>query len=123
MIPSSDSKCWQTTAGGTSSAKQGSSLLRFGWVEAAQAQIGIHHDGDVGGTSPACVDTKRIAKVSVGREKAGVPVRDFVWRDGNGCEYSQVLEFGSYGDRSGIGLGRSRGAVPLMGSRSLQRDV
>jgi transposase len=99
MIPSEDSSAGKQRLGHIS--KQGSSLLRFLLVEAAQAAARIHPDWRRRYIHLAMRRHKSIAKVAMGRRLA---IRLYwMWR--NGCEYSQSLEFGSYAGQLGIGHG------------------
>jgi transposase len=91
MIPSEDSSAGKQRLGHIS--KQGSSLLRFLLVEAAQAAARIHPEWRRRYTHLAMRRHRSIAKVAMGRRLA---IRLYwMWR--NGCEYSQSLEFGSRG--------------------------
>jgi transposase len=99
MIPSEDSSGGKQRLGHIS--KQGSSLLRFLLVEAAQAAARIHPEWRRRYTHLAMRRHRSIAKVAMGRRLA---IRLYwMWR--NGCEYSQSLEFGSYAGQLGIGHG------------------
>jgi transposase len=99
MIPSEDSSAHKQRLGRIS--KQGSSLLRFLLVEAAQAAARNHPDWRRRYIHLAMRRHKSIAKVAMGRRLA---IRLYwMWR--NGCEYSQSLEFGSYAGQLGIGHG------------------
>jgi transposase len=89
MIPSEDSSAGKQRLGHIS--KQGSSLLRFLLVEAAQAAARIHPDWRRY-MHLAMRRHKSIAKVAMGRKLAIWLY--WMWR--NGCGYSQSLEFGSY---------------------------
>jgi len=90
MIPCEESSARKQRLGHIS--KQGSSLLRFLLVEAAQAAARIHPDWRRRYIHLAMRRHKSIAKVAMGRRLA---VRLYwMWR--NGCEYSASLEFGSY---------------------------
>ena len=82
-------------------SKQGSSLLRFLLVEAAQAAARCHPDWRRRYIHLAMRRHRSIAKVAMGRRLA---IRLYwMWR--NGCEYSQSLEFGSYAGQLGTGHG------------------
>jgi hypothetical protein len=82
-------------------SKQGSSLLRFLLVEAAQAAARCHPDWRRRYIHLAMRRHRSIAKVAKGRRLA---IRLYwMWR--NGCEYSQSLEFGSYAGQLGTGHG------------------
>ena len=99
MIPSEDSSAGKQRLGHIS--KQGSSLLRFLLVEAAQAAARINRDWRRRFIHLAMRRHKNIAKVAMGRRMA---VRLYwMWR--NGGEYSQSLEFGSYAGQLGTGHG------------------
>jgi transposase len=99
MIPSEDSSAHKQRLGHIS--KQGSSLLRFLLVEAAQAAARIHPDWRRRYIHLAMRWHKSIAKVAMGRRLA---IRLYwMWR--NGCAYSQSLEFGSYAGQLGTGHG------------------
>ena len=90
MIPCENSSARKQRLGHIS--KQGSSLLRFLLVEAAQAAARIHPDWKHRYIHLAMRRHKSIAKVAMGRRLA---VRLYwMWR--NGCDYSQSLEFGSH---------------------------
>jgi transposase len=99
MIPCEESSARKQRLGHIS--KQGSSLLRFLLVEAAQAAARIHPDWRRRYIHLAMRRHKSIAKVAMGRRLA---VRLYwMWR--NGCEYSPSFEFGSYAGQLGIGNG------------------
>ena len=99
MIPSEDSSAGKQRLGHIS--KQGSSLLRFLLVEAAQAAARVHPDWRRRYVHLAMRRHQSIAKVAMGRRLA---VRLYwMWR--SGCEYSQSLEFGSYAGQLGTGHG------------------
>jgi len=99
MIPSEDSSAGKQRLGHIS--KQGSSLLRFLLVEAAQAAARNHPDWRRRYIRLAMRRHRSIAKVAMGRRLA---IRLYwMWR--NGCEYSQSLEFGSYAGQLGTGHG------------------
>jgi transposase len=99
MIPCEESSARKQRLGHIS--KQGSSLLRFLLVEAAQAAARIHPDWRRRYIHLAMRRHKSIAKVAMGRRLA---VRLYwMWR--NGCEYSPSLEFGSYAGQLGTGNG------------------
>jgi transposase len=99
MIPSEDSSAGQQRLGHIS--KQGSSLLRFLLVEAAQAAARIHPEWRRRYIHLAMRRHKNIARVAMGRRLAVCLY--WMWR--NGCEYSQSLEFGSYAGQLGTGHG------------------
>ena len=99
MIPTEDSSAGQQRLGHIS--KQGSSLLRFLLVEAAQAAARNHPDWRRRYMHLAMRRHKSIAKVAMGRRLA---IRLYwMWR--NGCEYSPSLEFGSYAGQLVTGHG------------------
>jgi transposase len=99
MIPSEDSSAGKQRLGHIS--KQGSSLLRFLLVEAAQAAARNHPDWRRRYMHLAMRRHKSIAKVAMGRRLA---IRLYwMWR--NDCEYSPSLEFGSYAGQLGTGHG------------------
>jgi len=99
MIPREESSAGKQRLGHIS--KQGSSLLRFLLVEAAQAAARIHPDWRRRYIHLAMRRHKSIAKVAMGRRRA---IRLYwMWR--NGCEYSPLLEFGSYAGQLGTGHG------------------
>jgi transposase len=99
MIPSEDSSADKQRLGHIT--KQGSSLLRFLLVEAAQAAARVHPDWRRRYVHLAMRRHKNIAKVAMGRRMA---IRLYwMWR--SGCEYSQSLEFGSYAGQLGTGHG------------------
>src|SRR6202790_1263106 len=100
MIPCEESSARKQRLGHIT--KQGSSLLRFLLVEAAQAAARINPDWRRRYMHLAMRRHKSIAKIAMGRRLA---VRLYwMWR--NGCEYSPLLEFGSYagqlGTRNGV---------------------
>ena len=100
MIPCEDSSARKQRLGHIS--KQGSSLLRFLLIEAAQAASRIQPDWRRRYIHLAMRRHKSIAKVAMGRRLA---VRLYwMWR--NSCEYSPSFEFGSYagqlGTRNGV---------------------
>ncbi|MGC2766451.1 MAG: transposase [Candidatus Acidiferrum sp.] len=95
MIPCEDSSAGKQRLGHIS--KQGSSLLRFLLVEAAQAAARINPEWRRHYIHLALRRHRSIAKVAIGRRLA---VRLYwMWR--NGCEYSQSLEFGSHAGQLG----------------------
>jgi hypothetical protein len=99
MIPCEESSARKQRLGHIS--KQGSSLLRFLLVEAAQAAARSHPDWRRRYFHLAMRRHKSIAKVAMGRRLA---VRLYwMWR--NGCAYSPSLEFGSYVGQLGTGRG------------------
>src|SRR6266478_2695313 len=99
MIPSEDSSAGKQRLGHIS--KQGSSLLRFLLVEAAQAAARSNAEWRRRYTHLAMRRNKSIAKVAMGR-KLGVRLY-WMWR--NGCAYSPSFEFGSYVGQLGTGHG------------------
>jgi transposase len=101
MIPSENSSAGKQRLGHIS--KQGNSLLRFLLVEAAQAAVRCDQDWRRRYLHLAMRREKNIAKVAMGRRLA---IRLYwMWR--NGCEYSQLAEFGSYAGQLGTGHGVS----------------
>src|SRR5262244_540266 len=99
MIPSEDSSGGKQRLGHIS--RQGSSLLRFLLVEAAQMAARINPEWRRRYMHLAMRRNKSIAKVALGRRLA---VRLYwMWR--NGCGYSPSLEFGSYAGQLEIGNG------------------
>jgi len=99
MIPSEDSSGGKQRLGHIS--RQGSSLLRFLLVEAAQMAARINPEWRRRYLHLAMRRNKSIAKVALGRRLA---VRLYwMWR--NGCGYSPSLEFGSYAGQLGYGHG------------------
>jgi len=99
MIPSEDSSGGKQRLGRMS--RQGSSLLRFLLVEAAQMAARINPEWRRRYMHLAMRRNKSIAKVALGRRLA---VRLYwMWR--NGCGYSPSLEFGSYAGQLGYGHG------------------
>jgi transposase len=99
MIPSEDSSGGKQRLGHIT--KQGSSLLRFLLVEAAQAAARVNPEWRRRYNHLAIRRHRSIAKVAMGRRLA---IRLYwMWR--NGCEYSQSLEFGSYAGQLGTGHG------------------
>jgi transposase len=99
MIPCEDSSGDKQRLGHIS--KQGSSLLRFLLVEAAQAAARINPQWRCRYIHLAMRRHKNIAKIAMGRRLA---VRLYwMWR--NGCAYSPSLEFSSYVGQLGTGHG------------------
>ena len=95
MIPSEDSSGDKQRLGHIS--KQGSSLLRYLLVEAAQAATRFNPHWRRRYLHLAIRRHKSIAKVAMGRRMA---IRLYwMWR--NGCEYSPSFEFGSYAGQLG----------------------
>ena len=82
-------------------SKQGSSLLRFLLVEAAQAAARIHPDWRRRYVPLAMRRHKNIAKVALGCRMA----IQLYWMWRNGCEYSQSVPCGSYAGQLGTGQG------------------
>jgi len=99
MIPCEESSARKQRLGHIS--KQGSSLLRFLLVEAAQAAARVHPDWRRRYIHLAMRRHKSIAKVAIGR-RMGIRLY-WMWR--NGCEYSASMEFGSYAGQLGTGQG------------------
>ena len=99
MIPTEDSSAGKQRLGHIS--KQGSSLLRFLLVEAAQAAARIHPDWRRRYVHLAMRRHKNIAKVALGRRMA----IQLYWMWRNGCEYSQSVQGGSYAGQLGTGQG------------------
>jgi transposase len=81
--------------------KQGSSLLRFLLVEAAQAAVRSNSDWRRRYRHLAMRRQRNIARVAMGR-RLGVRLY-WMWR--NDCEYSPSLEFGSHAGELGTGDG------------------
>jgi Transposase IS116/IS110/IS902 family len=99
LIPCEDSCARKQRLGHIS--KQGSSLLRFLLIEAAQAAARAHPDWRRRYIHLAVRRHRSIAKVAMGRRLA---IRLYwMWR--NGCDYSPSLEFGSYAGQLGCGYG------------------
>jgi len=99
LIPSEDSSGDRQRLGHIS--KQGSALLRFLLVEAAQAAARSNPHWRRRYVHLAMRREKSIAKVAMGR-RLGVRLY-WMWR--NGLEYSQSIEFGSYAGKLVIGHG------------------
>jgi transposase len=99
MIPTEDSSAGKQRLGHIS--KQGSSLLRFLLVEAAQAAARVHPDWRRRYVHLAMRRHKNIAKVAMGRRMA----IQLYWMWRNGCEYSQSVQCGSYAGQLGTGQG------------------
>ena len=99
LIPSEDSSADYQRLGHIS--KQGSSLLRFLLVEAAQAALRCNADWRRRYRHLAIRRQRNIAKVAMGR-RLGARLY-WMWR--NGCEYSPSLEFGSHAGKLGTGNG------------------
>jgi transposase len=99
MIPSESSSGGKQRLGHIS--KQGSSLLRFLLVEAAQAAARIHPDWRRRYIHLAMRRHKSIAKVAMGRRLA----IKLYWMWRTGCEYSQSVKCGSYAGQLGTGHG------------------
>jgi transposase len=99
MIPTEDSSADKQRLGHIT--KQGSSLLRFLLVEAAQAAARINEHWRRRYIHLTMRRHKSIAKVAMGR-RMGIRLY-WMWR--NGCEYSPSFEFGSYVGQLGNGHG------------------
>jgi transposase len=99
MIPCEDSSGGKQRLGHIS--KQGSSLLRFLLVEAAQAAARVHPDWRRRYVHLAMRRHKNIAKVAMARRLAV----QLYWMWRNGCEYSQPGKCGSYAGQLGTGHG------------------
>ena len=99
LIPSEDSSGGRQRLGHIS--KQGSSLLRFLLVEAAQAAVRCNADWRRRYRHLAMRRQRNIAKVAMGR-RLGARLY-WMWR--NGSEYSPSLEFGSHAGKLGTGNG------------------
>ena len=99
MIPTEDSSAGKQRLGHIS--KQGSSLLRFLLVEAAQTAARIHPEWRRRYIHLAMRRHKNIAKVAMGRRMA----IQLYWMWRNGCEYSQSVQCGSYVGQLGTGHG------------------
>ena len=99
MIPSEESSAGKQRLGHIS--KQGSSLLRFLLVEAAQAAARSNPEWRRRYIHLAMRRHRSIAKVAMGR-RLGVRLY-WMWR--NGCDYSPSLEFGSHVGQLGTGHG------------------
>jgi transposase len=99
LIPAGDSSAGRQRLGHIS--KQGSALLRFLLVEAAQAAVRSDPDWKRRYIQMAMRRQKSIAKVAMGRKLA---VRLYwMWR--REWDYQQFREFGSYAGKLGIGHG------------------
>jgi len=96
MIPTEDSSADKQRLGHIS--KQGSSLLRYLLVEAAQAATRFNPHWRRRYIHLAMRRHRSIAKVAMGR-RLGVRLY-WMWR--NGCDYSPSFEFGSYAGQLGI---------------------
>jgi transposase len=99
LIPSEDSSGGRQRLGHIS--KQGSSLLRFLLVEAAQAAVRCNADWCRRYRHLVMRRQRNIAKVAMGR-RLGARLY-WMWR--NGHEYSPSLEFGSHAGELGTGNG------------------
>ena len=99
MIPCEKSSARKQRLGHIS--KQGSSLLRFLLVEAAQAAVRNNADWRRRYLHLAMRRHRSIAKVAMGR-RLGVRLY-WMWR--NSREYSPSMEFGSYAGQLGTGHG------------------
>jgi transposase len=96
MIPSEDSSAHKQRLGHIS--KQGSSLLRFLLVEAAQAAARCNPDWRRRYMHLAMRRHRSIAKVAMGRRMA----IQLYWMWRNGCEYSQSGKCGPYAGQLGL---------------------
>jgi transposase len=99
IIPSEESSGGKQRLGHIS--KQGSSLLRFLLVEAAQAAARSHPEWRRRYIHLAMRRHKSIAKVAMGRRLAV----QLYWMWRNDCEYSQSVKCGSYVGQLGSGHG------------------
>jgi transposase len=99
MIPSEDSSAGKQRLGRIS--KQGSSLLRFLLVEAAQAAARVNPDWRRRYLHRAMRRHGSIANVAMGRRMA----IQLYWMWKNGCDYSQADKFSSYAGQLGTGHG------------------
>jgi transposase len=99
MIPCENSSARKQRLGHIT--KQGSSLLRFLLVEAAQAAARIHPDWRRRYVHLAMRRHKSIAKVALGRRLA----IQLYWMWRNGCAYAQSSKCGSYAGQLGTGDG------------------
>jgi len=99
LIPSEDSSGGRQRLGHIS--KQGSSLLRYLLVEAAQAAVRCNANWRCRYRQLAMRRQRNIAKVAMGR-RMGARLY-WMWR--NGCEYSPSLEFGSHAGKLDRGNG------------------
>jgi transposase len=99
LIPSEDSSAGHQRLGHIT--RQGSSLLRFLLVEAAQAAARCDADWRRGYMHLAMRRQRNIAKVAMAR-RLGVRLY-WMWR--NGWEYAQLVNFGSNAGQLGTGHG------------------
>jgi len=99
LIPSEDSSGGRQRLGHIS--KQGSSLLRYLLVDAAQAAVRCNADWRRRYRHLAMRRQRNIAKVAMGR-RLGARLY-WMWR--NRCEYSSSLEFGSHAGKLDRGNG------------------
>src|SRR5258708_2423102 len=99
LIPSEDSSADRQRLGHIT--KQGSSLLRFLLVEAAQAAVRWDPDWRRPFVHLAMRRDRRIAKVAMAR-KLAVSLY-WMWR--KGFDYPQTLQFGSHAGEPGFGQG------------------
>ena len=99
LIPTEDSSGGKQRLGHIS--KQGSSLLRFLLVEAAQAAVRCNPDWRRRYRNLAMRRQRNIAKVAMGR-RLGVCLY-WMWR--RGWEYQQLVKFGSHAGKLGTGDG------------------
>jgi transposase len=99
LIPEEDSSAGHQRLGHIT--KQGSSLLRFLLVEAAQAAVRCNADWRRRYRNLAMRRQRNIAKVAMGR-RLGVCLY-WMWR--RGWEYPQLVKFGSHAGELGTGDG------------------
>ncbi len=109
LIPAEDSSAGQQRLGHIT--KQGSSLLRFLLVEAAQAAARCDADWRRRYVHLTMRRQRNIAKVAMAR-RLGVRLY-WMWR--NGWEYAQWAKFSSHAGQLGTGHGVNQNAVHLNG--------